>query len=210
MREGRGGSGAPYVARQEGFSKLRSNPLLFSLIRSTEPYLDAYADWQTAEGVPGGGPAAALAEVGFGRIRLAAATGRHFALVCSRPPNGCEPDRAVDDRRAATAKPDTHLKTWEAKAAAGARAPPPTMTGAEGDEGRGEEEEEDYDEDGIGMMNRPSRKIAQLKAEMAEAEASGDLDRIMTLMGTLLALEGGYEGEGSGRGAAHPEGRCAD
>mmetsp|Transcript_38279 Transcript_38279/g.114599 ORF Transcript_38279/g.114599 Transcript_38279/m.114599 type:complete len:477 (+) Transcript_38279:60-1490(+) len=195
----------------EGFSKLRSNPLLFSLIRSTEPYLDAYADWQTAEGVPGGGPAAALAEVGFGRIRLAAATGRHFALVCSRPLNGCEPDRAVDDRRAATAKPDTHLKTWEAKAAAGARAPPPTMTGAEGDEGRGEEEEEeDYDEDGIGMMNRPSRKIAQLKAEMAEAEASGDLDRIMTLMGTLLALEGGYEGEGGGRGAAHPEGRCAD
>ena len=30
----------------EGFRKLRANPLLFSLIRATEPYLDVYADYQ--------------------------------------------------------------------------------------------------------------------------------------------------------------------
>lgn len=93
----------------EGFTKLRANPLLFSLIRSTEPYLDVYADWMPQ--LP-----SALAELGFGPVRLAAATGRHFALVATKPEPG-EADMAgeIDDRRRQTAKEDTHLKTWEAK-----------------------------------------------------------------------------------------------
>ena len=57
----------------EGFSKLRANPLLFALIRSTEPYLDVYADYQTSR--IGDQPALAhdLSEVGFGEVKLAAA-----------------------------------------------------------------------------------------------------------------------------------------
>ena len=30
----------------EAYAKLRANPMLFSLVRSTEPYLDEYADYQ--------------------------------------------------------------------------------------------------------------------------------------------------------------------
>ena len=85
------------------FAKLRANPLLFSLIRSTEPYLDVYADYQPQL-------AADLVDLGFGSVKLAAATGRHFALVATKGAEG-----GVDDRRAETAKEDTHLKTWESK-----------------------------------------------------------------------------------------------
>merc|ERR1712107_527020 len=46
------GSGQLWVTEMDfdtpGFSKLRANPLLFSLIRSTEPYLDMYAEYQTS------------------------------------------------------------------------------------------------------------------------------------------------------------------
>jgi len=90
------------------FRKLRANPLLFSLIRSTEPYLDDYADYMPR--LP-----AELSELGFGTVRLAAATGRHFALVATKPEEGDTAPRVVDDRRSETAKADTHLKTWEAK-----------------------------------------------------------------------------------------------
>ena len=102
-----------------GFTKLRSNPLLFSLIRSTEPYLDVYADYQSpASGESG--PPSDLREIGFSNIKLAAATGRHFAMVATRPlDEDVAAARAapIDDRRAETAKEDTHLKTWEAKSA---------------------------------------------------------------------------------------------
>jgi SAM-dependent methyltransferase len=95
----------------DGFSKLRANPLLFSLIRSTEPYLDVYADYQTS-----GGLTRDLAEIGYGSIRLTAATGRHFALVATKPGQPKNAAQAtIDDRRAEMAKPDTHLKTWQAK-----------------------------------------------------------------------------------------------
>jgi SAM-dependent methyltransferase len=93
----------------EGFSKLRANPVLFSLIRATEPYLDVYADFMPT--LP-----AALSELGFTPVRLAAATGRHFACVATKPTAPVDAAaRVVDDQRKATAKPDTHLKTWEAK-----------------------------------------------------------------------------------------------
>ena len=39
--------------------------------------------------------------------------------------------------------------------------------------------------------------------------AKGDTDRVITLMGTLLSMEGGYEFEG-GAGGSSKEGRCAD
>ena len=90
------------------FVKLRANPLLFSLIRSTEPYLDVYADYMPT--LP-----AELSELGFSTVRLAAATGRHFALVATKPEEGDTAPRVVEDRRSETAKADTHLKTWEAK-----------------------------------------------------------------------------------------------
>jgi len=99
----------------EGFSKLRANPLLFSLIRSTEPYLDVYADYQTS--TVGDQPAIAhdLAAIGFSEVRLTAATGRHFALVATKGAVGASSGCSVVDRRREAAKVDTHLKTWEAK-----------------------------------------------------------------------------------------------
>ena len=93
------------------FAKLRANPLLFSLIRSTEPYLDVYADYQPQL-------AHDLASMGFGPIRLAAATGRHFALLATKSPeaaSGAGAGGPIEDRRAETAKADTHLNTWESK-----------------------------------------------------------------------------------------------
>lgn len=103
----------------EPYMALRRNPLLYSLVRSTEPYLDEYADWQTE-----GGLCADLLAAGFGPIRLGAATGRHFALVATKLPAD---ERAsadawseplIDDRRETTAKVDTHLRTWQVKAQA--------------------------------------------------------------------------------------------
>lgn len=89
----------------EGFSKLRASPA-FVFVRSTEPYLDVYADFG-ARGV-----AEACADAGFGRVEAVAATGRHFSLVAAK-----DGDRAsFVDRREATKLPDTHLQTWESKA----------------------------------------------------------------------------------------------
>ena len=93
------------------FAKLRANPLLFSLIRSTEPYLDLYADYQP-------NLAGDLVEMGFTTVQLAAATGRHFALrAVKRGDTGAQGGQrgTIDDRRQETAKEDTHLKTWESK-----------------------------------------------------------------------------------------------
>ena len=88
-----------------GFADLRANPLLFSLIRSTEPYLDEYADYGVAR------MAAAAANVGFSEVRLRAATGRHFALVAEKAATGA----GVVDRRLETRLPDTHLASWAVK-----------------------------------------------------------------------------------------------
>ena len=98
----------------EGFRKLRGNPLLFSFIRATEPYLDEYADYQAA---PAAGVPRDLVALGFDRVTLTAATGRHFALVATKPAAGDARAAActIDDRREQNAKPDTHLRTGEAK-----------------------------------------------------------------------------------------------
>jgi len=103
-----------------GFSDLRANPLLFSLIRATEPYLDMYADYQAS-----GELIEDLFSCGFDTVRIAAATGRHFALVATKPPDGDKPQkkkrRVLDDRRFDSSGEhriaDTHLKTWESKKA---------------------------------------------------------------------------------------------
>lgn len=100
----------------QSYMKLRSNLALYSLIRATEPYLDEYAEYQTS-----GALAADLLGAGFAPVKMAAATGRHFACVATKPACGERPsaEEALIDLRAATAKADTHLMTWEAKAAGG-------------------------------------------------------------------------------------------
>lgn len=92
-----------------GFSKQRSNPLLFSLIRSTEPWLDVYAD----------GCDAIREHIysKFETVRIAAATGRHYALVATKGSLNSNTASIVEDMRfkpdGTYSKDDTHLKTWE-------------------------------------------------------------------------------------------------
>ena len=95
---------APQDFETEGFRKLRASPA-FVFIRSTEPYLDVYADFGAA------GVAEACADAGFGRVEAVAATGRHYALVAAKDGGPA----AFVDRREETKLPDTHLKTWESK-----------------------------------------------------------------------------------------------
>ena len=88
-----------------GFSKQRANPLLFALIRSTEPYLDEYADHsnELREKI----------KKTFGRTIVTAATGRHFALMATK---GGEDGTLQDLRFDVDGKyrvEDTHLKVWE-------------------------------------------------------------------------------------------------
>jgi len=85
----------------EGYRKLRASPA-YAFIRATEPYLDVYAE-HGASGV-----AEDCVRAGLGRVNAVAATGRHYALVADNVA-GAE----IVDRRAETALPDTHLKTWE-------------------------------------------------------------------------------------------------
>ncbi len=63
----------------------------------------------------------------------------------------------------------------------------------------------------IDTVQNPSQAIAKLKEDMKAAQAKGDFDTVIKLMGTLLALEGGYENEaGEEAGGSSREGRCAD
>ena len=92
------------------FQKQRSNPLLFSLIRSTEPYLDVYADgcYQIRNHV----------RTKFQKVTIAAATGRHYAMVAIKNTTN-EQSCDYQDKRFRSdgtyAVSDTHLKTWESK-----------------------------------------------------------------------------------------------
>ena len=94
----------------------RENALLFSLLRATEPYLDAYAD-----GMPE--LMEHIADI-FHDVKITAATGRHYALVAEKS----KVDAADKDTRGRTtiedfrfqedgsyAVDDTHLKPWESK-----------------------------------------------------------------------------------------------
>eukprot|EP00978_Attheya_sp_CCMP212_P038266 scaffold187990_cov45-Attheya_sp.AAC.1 len=96
-----------------GFSEQRSNALLFSLIRSTEPFLDEYAD----------GFVSLKDHIvqQFDHTKICAATGRHFALLATKAGNEKNPESkgTLDDQRflpdGTYSVADTHLKTWESK-----------------------------------------------------------------------------------------------
>ena len=97
------------------FAAQRSNPLLFSLIRSTEPFLDEYAD--------GCAELRKYIASAYQDVKICAATGRHYALIATKPysseDRASETRNSIDDRRfnadGSYAVADTHLKTWETK-----------------------------------------------------------------------------------------------
>jgi len=100
------------------FAAQRSNPLLFSLIRSTEPFLDEYAD--------GCADLREYIALAYQHVKLCAATGRHYALIAIKPSENRKEIadasltvNSIDDRRfnadGSYAVADTHLKTWETK-----------------------------------------------------------------------------------------------
>mmetsp|Transcript_8157 Transcript_8157/g.12508 ORF Transcript_8157/g.12508 Transcript_8157/m.12508 type:complete len:410 (+) Transcript_8157:60-1289(+) len=98
-----------------GYAAQRSNPLLFSLIRSTEPYLDEYAEH--AEDIR------SELRKWFHTTRMGAATGRHFAVVAVKNDSSSDDDEESShtfhdlrwDSDGNYAVDDTHLKVWENK-----------------------------------------------------------------------------------------------
>lgn len=56
------------------------------------------------------------------------------------------------------------------------------------------DEDDDYGFDEETARN-PSAEIKRLKQQIEEAKEEGDMDKVMTLVGTLLALGGGYDNE---------------
>jgi ubiquinone/menaquinone biosynthesis C-methylase UbiE len=91
---------APAYAAQRG------NPLLFSLLRATEPYLDEYAEGQPIIWD--------YLSKNFETVTIVPATGRHFACVATK---GDKNDQSLDDKRFDTdgnyRVEDTHLQLWE-------------------------------------------------------------------------------------------------
>lgn len=92
----------------------RANPLLFALIRSTEPYLDEYADNYLAI-------QQCLRDC-FDSVILAPATGRHFVIIATKKkltyPSKEEDVSWTDlrfDEHGHYKIPDTHLQVWQNK-----------------------------------------------------------------------------------------------
>lgn len=91
------------------YAAQRANPLLFSLIRATEPYLDDYADHSQEF--------RDLLQQLFTTTKVGAATGRHFAIVATKGAPTDEhtlQDFRFDENGMYTVE-DTHLKVWENK-----------------------------------------------------------------------------------------------
>lgn len=88
------------------YAAQRSNALLFSLIRSTEPYLDEYADHALEI-------RKVLAE-NFSSVTMTAATGRHFSVVATNADNSGFSDMRFDDEGNYRVE-DTHLKVFQNK-----------------------------------------------------------------------------------------------
>lgn len=84
-----------------GYKKLKNNPILFSVVKSTEPYLDRW--FELAPRIQH-----LLTDIGFSVVRKAAVTGRHFLVVATKA--GSLDLRPSDSARAAM---DEHLSTWE-------------------------------------------------------------------------------------------------
>ncbi len=81
-----------------GYRKLRANPWLFSVLRSTEPWLDEYF---SIPSLP-----ALLQNIGFAVTRVSAATGRHLAIVGVK--GGVVDTRPADNDREIA---DQHVST---------------------------------------------------------------------------------------------------
>ncbi|CAM9497702.1 unnamed protein product [Chrysoparadoxa australica] len=77
-----------------GYKKLRKNAMLFSILRSTEPYLDDYF-----EGCTSGDFWSELNDAGFSVIRVKEGTGRHFVVAALKP--GLMDLRCSDEERMA-------------------------------------------------------------------------------------------------------------
>jgi ubiquinone/menaquinone biosynthesis C-methylase UbiE len=93
-----------------GYVEQRSNALLFSLIRSTEPYLDDYADHSQE--------VRDCLEETFAKTVITPATGRHFAIVATKDSSSTEAHVLEDNRFDENGEyrvEDTHLKTFENK-----------------------------------------------------------------------------------------------
>jgi ubiquinone/menaquinone biosynthesis C-methylase UbiE len=84
-----------------GYQKLRATPWLFSILRSTEPWLDEYFD--LAPKLP-----SLLATVGFPVVKISAATGRHFAIAAYKA--GVIDLRPSKEKRA---RDDQHVNTLQ-------------------------------------------------------------------------------------------------
>lgn len=93
------------------YAAQRANAVLFSLIRSTEPYLDVYA-----ESISG---LFKYIQSQFSNTVVVPATGRHYALVATKagsgqPSKGTMVDLRFDESGNYHVE-DTHLKVWESK-----------------------------------------------------------------------------------------------
>jgi hypothetical protein len=84
-----------------GHVKLQQKPLLFSVLRSTEPYLGEW--FALAPELP-----KVLQDIGFPIVRTSAATGRHLAMVAVK--GGATDVRPNDDERE---KSDLHMNTMQ-------------------------------------------------------------------------------------------------
>lgn len=96
------------------YAAQRANPLLFSLIRSTEPYLDDYAE-----------SIASLFDYVQSQskhVKVIPATGRHYALVATKAEESSDDGNNKNvmedlrfDANGNYRVEDTHLKVWESK-----------------------------------------------------------------------------------------------
>lgn len=95
------------------YAAQRANALLFSLIRSTEPYLDDYAESISA--------LFGYVQSKFQCVTVVPATGRHYALVATKGKEVVSSRGTLKDLRfnedGAYRVEDTHLKVWESKQA---------------------------------------------------------------------------------------------
>jgi ubiquinone/menaquinone biosynthesis C-methylase UbiE len=93
------------------YAAQRANPLLFSLIRSTEPFLDEYAESISS--------LFQYIQTKFQHVTVVPATGRHFALVATKGDTGFKGPGTMQDLRfdddGNYKVEDTHLQLWESK-----------------------------------------------------------------------------------------------
>lgn len=92
------------------YAAQRANALLFSLIRSTEPYLDDYAESIS--------DLFSYIKSKSNSVKIVPATGRHYALVAKKPISQEETPEHSDLRFNEDGDyrvEDTHLKVWESK-----------------------------------------------------------------------------------------------